>query len=135
MWLTPFETLSLLRFTCSEIRGHYSRPSQTTHLFEEESEPWNDQEWFRKRPQVLLAQNTLFCAGGALVASYQALWEASREANGNPQRAAPSVKEADRFNSKQLQDMRWKSHHGKSKGILGVAKRLSHAEASVEERY
>jgi hypothetical protein len=89
MWLTPFETLSLLRFTCSEIRGHYSRPSQTTHLFEEESEPWNDQEWFRKRPQVLLAQNTLFCAGGALVASYQALWEASREANGNPQRAAP----------------------------------------------
>ena len=134
MWLMPFETLSLLQLHLLRNRRHYSCPYQTARPFEEESEPWNDQEWFRNRFQVLLAQDTFSSIAGALVASYQAFWEASREANGNPQRSAPSVEDVGRFNSKQPQARRWKFHHGKSKETLGIAKRpSSHAEASVEK--
>jgi hypothetical protein len=96
MWLMPFETMSLLQLHLLRNRRHYSRPYQTTDPFEEESEPWNDHEWFRNRLEVLLAQDTFLCAAGALVASYQVLWEASREANSNPQWVAPAVEEVGR---------------------------------------
>lgn len=72
-------------FTGFEIGGTTPARITPAHPFEEESEPWNDQEWFHNRLQVLLAQDTFLYAADALVASYQALQEASREENGNLQ--------------------------------------------------